>query len=667
MWLLLVGVAALFAGPLLSQIARKDGRIVHGIDGFVLVAMGGLVLLHLLPHSFEQGGQLAMWAALLGLGLPLAVHRVLHGGDHGHDHSDGGVREEPEPWLLLLVAGLALLVHAIIDGSALGGAAMTGELHHHGLDVHDHAGHDHAGHDHAGHDHAGHAAHDTHGAALPLLGLAVVLHRLPIGIALWWALAPRFGVGVALGTLIAMAGATVAGFFASDLFAAGLAAMSVFEAFVAGALLHVIFHTHVAEPQNEPCGDSGIFGDSHTRASAVGGALGLATLFVVGGTHPTTETAHLAATETFIALLLAIAPILLVALVGAGLLHVGLMNRLSPPSALSRGRLMGALRGVGLGVLLPLKPCGVPSLHDTMTQRGVAPPLALALLAAAPAFGIDALLVSLPLLGVDLTLYRLGAVVVVALLAAVVAGWMGRRDVDAQAVADVVPEDALAPAGLSSSLAELARRALRFGLIDLFDAVIPWVVVGLVIAAMAEPMLEISLDGHAGVILLAILGLPLYFCATGATPIAMILVHKGLSPGAAIAWLVTVSSASVPAAKSVANRHGKGVAVAFIATVFLSAVAVGLLIDHLEPQTNIAQLHALGGGSNHWVHVGATILLGAAAAVALLRRGPRGLIDKVVAAHGPNHEHSHHDTHAHHDHTDDSHPSHHHAKEGHHG
>ena len=287
MWLLLISVAALFAGPLLSGIARRDGRIVHGIDGFVLVAMGGLVLLHLLPHSLEHGGKLAAIAAVVGLGLPLLVHRLLHGGHdhHGHDHSDGGAREEPEPWVLLAIAGAALLVHAMVDGTALATAGW--------LDVDPglgHAGHSHLGNvshtSHAGHALGGHGHGDATAATLPLLAGAVLLHRLPIGIALWWTLAPRYGRRAAVFTLAAMSIATGVGFFGGDLLAPGLAFMSVFEAFVAGALLHVIFHTHVALPQDEPCGYAGILGDPQTRAAGVGAMLGLLTLLIVDGAHP---------------------------------------------------------------------------------------------------------------------------------------------------------------------------------------------------------------------------------------------------------------------------------------------------------------------------------------------------------------------------------------------
>ena len=49
--LLALSLAALVGGPLLYGAARLSGRMMAALDGFVLVAMGGLVLLQLLPAS----------------------------------------------------------------------------------------------------------------------------------------------------------------------------------------------------------------------------------------------------------------------------------------------------------------------------------------------------------------------------------------------------------------------------------------------------------------------------------------------------------------------------------------------------------------------------------------------------------------------------------------
>ncbi len=682
MWLLVVSIAALLVGPGLALVARPDGRLVHAIDGFVLVTMGGLVLLHLLPHSLTHGGVTAGVAAVLGLGLPLLVHRLLHSGpdhghghdhghnqshdhnhshdhrhdghshshdhghndhghghghdhshshdhrhdghshshshshshdhghndhdhdhDQGHGHSDHGHDHAREPWLLLAAAGLALLVHAVIDGTALTGAS----------DVH------------AGHHH-NHAPHEP----LPLLAGAVLLHRLPIGIALWWALAPRFGKGFAFATLGAMALATTAGYFGGELWMPGLAAMSVFEAFVAGALLHVIFHTHVAHGAAASCATPSVWGDGRTRAAGVGALLGLAALVVVDDGHPLTAAmaGHLEATEAFVTLTLESAPALLLAFVGAGLVRA-----LLPDTALRwlgrGGATSQAMRGMAVGLPLPVCSCGVLPLYEALVKRGAPPAAALAFLVATPELGVDAFLISLPLLGVEIAIARLLAAAAVALLVALVVSRLIRAP---QATADAAQANAS-----RGSLGERLRDGLRYGTVDLFDTTAPWVVTGLVIASAAEPLLDTgvlsAIPRGWDVPLLALVGLPIYVCATGSTPLVAVLLHKGLSPGAGVAFLLTAPATNATTFGVLSKLHGRRVAVAFGVMAAVGAITAGLLANQWVSPVEALGLHDAADAAPPWYQSASAAVLALALGASLLRRGPRALVGEVVAPH----------------------------------
>jgi hypothetical protein len=77
------------------------------------------------------------------------------------------------------------------------------------------------------------------------LWLAVVLHRLPEGAALWWLMRPLGERGARV-ALALVAAATTLGFLlggaaAPDL---GTAGAALFQAFVAGVMLHVLGHAY---------------------------------------------------------------------------------------------------------------------------------------------------------------------------------------------------------------------------------------------------------------------------------------------------------------------------------------------------------------------------------------------------------------------------------------
>lgn len=261
---LVLSILGLFVGLGIAGMGARAPRWFQLLDGFVLVSVGGLVLLHLAPASVVAGGWWAAGALLVGLAIPLVAERI------------GRPSAVVAP---LAVAGV--LVHAFLDGGAL---TLADHRHGHGQ------GHDH------GHGHG------------ELLAIAVILHRLPIGAALGTVVAPRAGLRMALGLAVAIAAATVGGFIFGDaaLHGAPGEVLGAFQGLVAGALLHVVVE-HGAS-----AGES-----SDRRAAGVGALLGGVALFAVTHGHPMWALVpeELAAGTTFALLALEAGPALVLGLV----------------------------------------------------------------------------------------------------------------------------------------------------------------------------------------------------------------------------------------------------------------------------------------------------------------------------------------------------------------
>ena len=190
---LIAVLAAPVAGPILYRLLHDHTRAVRFVDVFVYVAVPVLVALQVLPSAWEHRSVLVIAAVLAGLLIPTAMERasrVLH------RHTDS----------LALVIGLSgLLVHTLLEGAAL----VPGED---GVPV--------------------------------AFALAVILHQVPVGLVIWWLLRPRYGPRVAatgvgsivVGTLIGYAlGSEVLGGFHGE-------GAEIFQAFVSGSLVHVVFH-----------------------------------------------------------------------------------------------------------------------------------------------------------------------------------------------------------------------------------------------------------------------------------------------------------------------------------------------------------------------------------------------------------------------------------------
>lgn len=195
--LLLLSFATLFVGPLMLQLAVRNKETIRFIDAFVLCSILGIVIFHILPESLHHGGFFAVAAAAIGFFGPVIAGRFLKRGNCHLHHS------------LLSLASLGLLAHAVLDGMAL----YT-------------------------------ASYDYTGANF-VLGLAVILHRLPEGMGIWRLMHTSSKVWPSL-ALALVAITTAIGFYFGESIVvySDEQTLALFEGLMAGVLLHVIFHRH---------------------------------------------------------------------------------------------------------------------------------------------------------------------------------------------------------------------------------------------------------------------------------------------------------------------------------------------------------------------------------------------------------------------------------------
>lgn len=197
---LLTSLVALVIGPVLLQFGRLGPQTSAFLGGFTFISIAGLLGFSILPESIAAGGWIAWPFILLGLVFPALLESQLH-------------RFASQAHAVILVLGIVgLAIHSLVDGVALA-LPDAGE-----------AGH--------GHGHEGD------------LALAVILHRFPVGLAVWFLLNGGSGRRPALLALAAMMLATLVGFLAGSSWSTLLAtpALAWFQAFVAGSILHVIIY-----------------------------------------------------------------------------------------------------------------------------------------------------------------------------------------------------------------------------------------------------------------------------------------------------------------------------------------------------------------------------------------------------------------------------------------
>jgi len=580
---LLFSLAGLLLGPICYLFSRRRELLYGFLDGFVLVGVAGLILTELLPETIESAGYLALLAAAAGLVLPFLLERRL-----------ALLPFSPNAffrWLMIL----GLLLHQMLDGVALnpGFSQPWGQS----------------------------------------LQLAVILHQIPKGFFIWGLVGEAMGHRVGYAVFGSLCLATLSGFGLGDKLANLMESrlLWLFQAFIGGGLLHVIIH-HVPEGAGASscsdgacCGDSSADSRKFSYASGAGALLSLCGLIwmhrpLEGSPEPGGFLA------TFTSLSLESAPSILLGFAAAGLFQASL-SRVIFNRFRVKGRMSQALRGIAVGVPLPICSCGVVPVYLSLLKKSVPPAAALAFLIATPEIGIDSLFLSGKLLGMEITLIRMGMAFLIALGVAIL---LARTFEKIQMAGDLdslkLPQERVVPPTAAGKL----REALRFGGMELIDHTGAWLLLGIAIASAMGPTgwedwIQ-KVPPPADVLILSLLGLPIYVCASGATPLAAMFIQNGVSTGAALAFLITGPSTNVTTFGILKRYHGLKGAILFAATVYGFSIAIGFAINYLFPDSTAPIGDVLAPDGTGTIEIVSAAILCLLFAGSILRLGPRGFL-----------------------------------------
>lgn len=139
--------------------------------------------------------------------------------------------------------------------------------------------------------------------------------------------------------------------------------------------------------------------------------------------------------------------------------------------------------------------------------------------------------------------------------------------------------------------------AFSFG--DLLADIGPWMMIGILAAGgitvfLSPGAVETYLgDGVVSMLVMIVIATPLYVCATASTPIAAALAMKGLSPGAALVFLLAGPATNAATITLVARLLGKKAAILYVITIILTSLGLGMAANSLYSQ--------LGLDIGHWV------------------------------------------------------------------
>ena len=316
-----------------------------------------------------------------------------------------------------------------------------------------------------------------------------------------------------------------------------------------------------------------------------------------------------------------------------GFFVAGLLKAFVPDSLMARhlgGRGFGSVvKAAVLGVPLPLCSCGVLPAALGLRNQGASKGATAAFMISTPETGVDSMAVTYALIDPIMTVVRPVAASITALFAGLLVNAFPEEEAELLPVVPGVPgrsHGGCSCAGCSCeisdapSLREKFLFGMRYAFGEMIEDIGRWLLVGVAVAGIigvAVPddfLSSFAGGGLASYLIMLVVALPLYVCATASTPIAASLLLKGISPGAALVFLLAGPATNGATITVMLKTLGKRAAGLYVAAIVICSLGLAYAVDGLYLALGLdirAVVGEVGETLPHWAGVaGAVILLG---------------------------------------------------------
>ena len=315
-------------------------------------------------------------------------------------------------------------------------------------------------------------------------------------------------------------------------------------------------------------------------------------------------------------------PYLLLGFLISGILHIYVPHALYA-KFLHRKGFSSVLGASILGIPLPLCSCGVIPTAVSLKKEGASDGATVAFLVGTPQTGVDSILATYSLLGLPFAIIRPIAALFVSIFGGVAVDKFGgsKKAVDYSKLT-------FSPTATTSKTNSHScgcgcnhdhttnekpsiKAVLKYGFVDMMQDFGKWLVVGLLIAAAITAFVPDSAFAMfkeyyiLNVLLIVIISAPMYICATGSIPVALSLIMKGISPGAAFVLLMAGPATNIASLIILKREMGMRKVLIYLGAIIIGAIACALIIDFVLPQewfSSLQHLSTCSHGDEHHHH-----------------------------------------------------------------
>lgn len=277
-------------------------------------------------------------------------------------------------------------------------------------------------------------------------------------------------------------------------------------------------------------------------------------------------------------------PYLLLGFLLAGLMHSFIPGRYYT-KFLAKKSFRSVINAALFGIPLPLCSCGVIPTAMSLRKEGASKGAVASFLIATPQTGVDSIIATFSLMGLPFAIVR----PIAALLTAVFGGAMVNiTDTSKEMAGKAESHEHNGHSHEHEGFMHKLREAIEYAYVEMMEDIGKWLVIGLVIAGLitvfvpAEMFAIFNGNTLASMLLVLCIALPMYLCATGSIPIAVALMMKGLTPGAALVLLMAGPACNFASMLVIRKVLGVRTLITYLASIIVGSIAFGYLIDYLQ-------------------------------------------------------------------------------------
>ncbi len=310
-----------------------------------------------------------------------------------------------------------------------------------------------------------------------------------------------------------------------------------------------------------------------------------------------------------------------------GLLIAGIMNRLMPVELLQKhmgkNDLASILKAAIIGAPLPLCSCGVIPAALGLRRAGASRSATVSFLVATPETGVDSISVSYALLGPFIAVIRPVAAITSAIATGILVMFTTsdqktansekpassccstessseKKEVEEKSCCSTKTTQIAEPE--KDSLFQLIGSSLKFSAGKLLSDITKWLMIGLLLAAAIKTWVPTDFlvqwgDGFMAMLVMALVGIPMYICATASTPIAAGFLAAGVSPGAILVFMLAGPATNISTMGMIKQELGKSVLIAYVSSILVISILFGYLTNYLVAQYSLV-IHKVAAKSH---------------------------------------------------------------------